>query len=137
MAVGRLEITTYETVSRPYHTEVILHPAWEVVQGAISRLDRSFYPFVWLYTDTGAPQGSVPDFQVVGGNGAYAVVLRDCGKELWLLNPAGGDDEIDVWVSDQGASVPSRMVCMSLGEVLLAARYFFEHGTPSPDLRWG
>jgi hypothetical protein len=137
MAVGLLEITTYETARGPYHTERILHPAWEAIQAAIVRLDRCFYPFIFLYKDAGAPEDSVPDFEVVGSDNAYAVVIRSGDEELWLQNPGAGDEEIDVWVSDQGASIPARKVCPLLGEVLLAARYFHEHGKPNPESTWG
>lgn len=137
MAIGRLEITSYATVSGPYDTERILQPSWEAIQSAIVRLDRCFSPFIWLYRDADAPEGSVPDFQVVGGDNAYAVVINDGDKELWLQNPSAGDEEIDVWISDQGASIPARKVCPLLGEVLLAAQYFYEHGKPNPESMWG
>jgi hypothetical protein len=137
MAVGRLEITTYATVSGPYQTEVILHPSWEVIESAIVRLDRCYHPFVWLYARADAPEGDPADFEVVGGRGAWAVVCRAGGAELWLSNPSAGDDEIEVWESDQGTSIAERLVCTLLGEVLLAARHFAEHGTPNPDSVWG
>jgi hypothetical protein len=137
VAIGRLEITTYETERGPYHTERVANPTWEAIQGAINRLDRCFYPFVYLYKDVNAPGDSVPDFQVVGGDNAYAVVIHEGDKELWLQNPGAGDEEIDVWVSDQGTSIPARQVCPLLGEVLLAARYFYEYGEPNPESTWG
>jgi hypothetical protein len=137
MAVSRLDITTYETARGPYHTETVDNPTWEAIQGAISRLDRCLYPFIWLYKDTNTLDGSLPDFEVTGGDNAYAVVIRSGGEELWLQNPNAGDEEIDVWISDQGASIPARQVCPLLGEVLLAARHFYEHGKPNPESMWG
>ena len=136
MHVGQLLITRYDAPYAPGETDVVVHPTWEAIEAAIVRMERCLFPIVWLYPDPVAAESDLPHFEVVGGEGAYAVVFRAGKKELWLQNPQGGTELVDVWVSDQGASIPASMVCTSLGEVLRAARYFFEQGEAMPDSVW-
>ena len=137
MLVQRLEIFEYDTPRGPWHSNVINDPTWEAIEAAISRLDRCLFPFIWLYSDSHLPQhGDLPHFEIIGGDGAYAVVCRTEKGEFCLKNPSGGTEQIDVWVSDQGTQIPSHSVCRSLAEVLAAAKYFFIHGSPNPESVW-
>ena len=136
MAVGLLQITRYDSSTGPWHVDTIVHPAWNAVVAAIRQLDRCFFPFVWLFDDPEAPANSVPQFEVVGGTGAYAVVIRTRGAEQWLQNPLGGSEDVAIWVSDQGASVPASKVCISIFEVLEAAEHYFLYGQPAPQSVW-
>ena len=139
--VGQMNITQYLTRSGPWYSQDVLHPTWDQVEQAVRRLDRCLFPFIWLYTTPAADSDSdVPQFEVVGGDGAYVVVLRSDSSDhrgRILQNPSGGDDEIDVWISDQGASFAAPDVCPSLDEVMRVTRHFFDHGAPAPDTLWG
>ena len=136
MAVGLLQITHYVTAGGPWHTERIVDPTWAAVEEAINKLDRCLLPFIWLYDDPAAQPDGVPEFEILGGNQAYVVAIRCGGKEHWLQNPEGGDEEIDVWVSDQGASFPASLVSPSLAEVLRVAQYYFTYGLADPQSVW-
>ena len=136
MLIERLDITEYDTPDGPWHSEVIQRPTWEAIEAAITRLDRCYFPFVCLFCDSEVREGNIPDFQVIGGDGAYSVVCRTNESEHWLQNPSGGAELIDVWISDQGTSIPARSVSTSLQEVLAVARHFSFHREPDPKSRW-
>jgi hypothetical protein len=89
-----------------------------------------------LYTDPSAQENDVPQFEVTGGEGAYVVQARCGGTEVVLWNPEGGKEDVDVWVSDQGASFPGQWVSHSIDEVLAVTKYFFEHGELDPRALW-
>ena len=140
MSVGQMTVIRYESRFGPWHSDDVLDPTWEQIEAAVGRLDRCLFPFVWLYkTPVEATGDDTPQFEVTGGDGAYVVLLRpddDERRGLVLQNPSGGDDEVDVWVSDQGASFAGHDVCTSMDEVLRVTRYFFEHGGAAPHTRW-
>jgi hypothetical protein len=136
-AVGKLQVTRYASATGPYQTDAITNPSWEEIETALVRLDRCLFPFVWLYRDRDAAEDDVPQFEVLGGDGAYVVAIRPNGSELWLRNPFGGPEDVDVWLSDQGASFPASQVCGSLAEVLRVTRYFYLFGEPAPQAVWG
>ena len=121
-------------------SEEILHPTWEQVQEAIRRLDRDMFPSIWLYTTpVTETNDDVPQFEVTGGDGAYVVQIRSDASDYRgriLQNPSGGNEEVEVWTSDQGASFAAHNVCTHLEEVLRVTRHFFDHGEPAPHTQW-
>jgi hypothetical protein len=91
-----------------------------------------------MYRDSAADSSNdIPDFEVVGGDGQYFVAIRGEGYDLTFTDPSRGAEEIDVWISDQGASFPASNVCPDLERVIEAARVFFVNGTPSSSIPWG
>lgn len=135
-AVGKLHVTRYESPSGPYRTESVTNPSWAAIESAVQHLDRCFFPFVWLYSDPNAREDDIPQLEVMGGDGAYVVIVRAAGKELCLRNPSGGPELVHVWLSDQGASVPASQVCESLPEVMRVVRHFYLHGEAAPEAVW-
>jgi hypothetical protein len=136
MGIGTLEITSYNVATGPDRVEVKQSPNWTDVEKAIHQLDRCCFPHIALFVSPAPLEGSCPDFEVVGGSGAYCVTIYHDKVPLRLQNPSAGEAEIDVWVSNQGASVPAYMVCDSLDVVLRAARYFVERCAPDPEFTW-
>lgn len=135
-AIRKLQYTQYESATGPYYTHSVTNPTWAAIESAVQRLDRCLFPFVCLYQNPIAKEDDIPQLEVCGGNGAYVVAVRPNGQELWLRNPSGGPEEVDVWVSDQGASFPASEVCDSLSEVLRVVRHFYLYGEPAPQAIW-
>ncbi len=137
MAIGTLLITRYETSSGAYRCERVANPDWEAIESAIRALDRDLLPFVWMYRSPDADDDSdLPDFEVLGGDGAYFMMVRGDDYELMYDDQERGEERVDVWISDQGASFPARNVCPDIEEVILAAKTFFEDGTPRQATKW-
>jgi hypothetical protein len=136
--MGLLIITRYASSTGPYSTECKIDPAWREVEDSIRALDRNLFPFIWMFRDSAADASNdIPDFEVVGGDGEYFVAVRGEGYDLTFTDPRRGNEEIDVWISDQGASFPASNVCPDLERVLEAARVFFVNGTPCGSIPWG
>ena len=131
-------ITRYESSTGPYRTEWIRNPKWQDVEHAIRALDRDLLPFVWMYHDPNPdPDNDLPDFDITGGDGAYYFAIRGDGYELTFTDESRGDEEVDVWISDQGASFPAFNVCPDVKIAIDAARSFYEDGSPCDSVPWG
>jgi hypothetical protein len=79
-----LRVTIYDDDGWTWRTEEIREPTWADIEAAILRLDRFQYPFVWLYRSAESERsrvtddrmlspGSIPDFDVMGGKGEFAM----------------------------------------------------------------
>ena len=138
MRVQRLDITIYESDGWKWRTEEVRYPSWEDVETAIRQLDRYRYPHVWLFlnADTEPDVPADYDYSVLGGEGEY-FIDRNADEHYYCYNdPSRGEDLIQVWRSDQGATLEARHCCPSLETVLRATRHFCEHGTLDPALSW-
>ena len=137
MKVKLLDVTIYEADGWTWRTEEISNPTWDAVELAIRRLDRFRYPFVWLDQWSGGDhEQTAPDFGVVGGEGEFTLEAIVDGASLRYFDSSRGDDLIEVWRSDQGATFEAKYCCSSLDTVLQATRYFCEHATLDPSLIW-
>jgi hypothetical protein len=134
--VHLLDVTIYDDKGWPWRTERIRNPTWDDIELAIRRLDRFCYPFVWLFQDVDATEDAPPEFNVLGGEGEYTMDYGPEGTELRYFDPTPGDDEIEVWRSDQGYACQAKYCCPSLDTVLRVTRYFCEHGTFDPSVIW-
>lgn len=100
------------------------NPSWEEVEARIRQLDQFCHPLVRLCLT----EDEDDDFSlnILGGNGKYAIFSM-CAD--WQFHdPAKSDVEIQVWLSDQGASFCESDVCEDLEQAILIARRFFETG---------
>jgi hypothetical protein len=90
--------------------------------------------------DTALEFSDVPDFDVVGGEGEFAMeATTDSFYHRYYDETRGetrGDEEIEIWRSDQGATFEKKYCCPSMDLVLRATRYFCEYGAPDPELVW-
>jgi hypothetical protein len=80
--------------------------------------------------------GSIPDFDVMGGKGEFAMAAHTNAAYHRYYDQSRGDEMIEIWRSDQGASFEKKYCCPSLESVLRATRYFCEHGALDPALTW-
>lgn len=131
-----LHVTVYEANGWTWRTEQIADPTWEDVEAAIRRLERFRYPFVWLYRTSNPEEDWPYDFNVIGGEGEYGMDSMADGTYDRYYDQSRGDDIIEVWRSDQGATFEAKYCCPSLDTVLRATRYYCEHGTLDPSLFW-
>ena len=115
---------------------LVVDPTWEQIVDAIKALDRHDYPSNWLYFDTNADDSQVPDFEVLGGDGAYCMHGWKLGRRCMYVNPSGGNEEVHVWTSDQGTSLPAKYICPDIATVLEATRYYCEFGFLNPKFTW-
>lgn len=134
--VRLLRITIYSESGRYWWSEDFHDPTWDVIETAIRRLDRFQYPFVWLFREVDAAEGEAPDFTIIGGEGVFAIDCLADGTAYRYFDPTHGDDEIDVWLSDQGAAFAETFCCFSMSTALQATHFFCDHGLPDPHLIW-
>ncbi len=136
MLVKLLQVHRYREDGSQMEPEDIANLTWRQIEESIRRLDRFCYPFVMLYCAENAEEDDLPDFDVIGGESMYAFECRvDC-TEYSYVDPSQGEEEMWVWVSDQGAAFPERNICYDIDIVLQATRYYCDHGTPDPKLNW-
>jgi hypothetical protein len=136
MRVQLMCVTLYDDDGWTWRTEEVRNPTWETVEATIRRLDRFRYPFVWLFRSAEVEQDPLPDYSVIGGEGEFAMDWNADGAYHRYYDQSRGDEEIEIWRSDQGATFEAKYCCSSLDTVLSATRYFCEHGTLNPGLIW-
>ena len=138
MLVRKVMIQEYGEDGWGGHVRWLVNPVWEQIEQAIRRLDRFRHPFLWFYFDEPAQQDDMPEFEIVGGNGAYVIYADDdeTGKRRHFIDPAKGSSPVNVWTSDQGTSAPERDVCSDLDSVLTITRHFCETGKLHPAVQW-
>jgi hypothetical protein len=134
--VHLLRVTIYDDDGWTWRTEEIREPTWADIEAAIRRLDRFHYPFVWLYRSAVAEEDANPEFNVLGGDGEFAMDTTIATSYHRYYDQSPGDELIEIWCSDQGASFEKKYCCPSLDSVLHATRYFCEHGALHPVLTW-
>jgi hypothetical protein len=125
-----------------WRSEKLRCPAWADIEAAIRRLDRFHYPFLTLWaTEEGSPpalDGSSECLEVMGGEGAWWVAGTFAGYFQRRIDyPERGEQEVEVWTSDQGFADAERHICRDLETVVRAARHYAEHGGFDPSLEWG
>ena len=136
MLVRLLQATIYREDGWTWWTEDIPDPTWDDIEASIRRLDRYCHPFVMLFREPYAEEDELPDFNVIGGEGMYALDCMDNHTQYHYYDPTHGDEEIELWLSDQGYATKEKDVCYDINTVLKATRYFCEHALPDPDLTW-
>lgn len=147
MLVRHLQTVVYDDKGWDWQEVHIAEPAWGQVEAAIRRLDRFRFPFVWLYlkpvplSDQGRspyPKKCSRDFEIVGGKRVYWMAGSVDGYfHRRYLNPTpNGNDEVRLWISDQGFADDDQFVCHDIRVALQAARYFCEHGGFDPSITW-
>jgi hypothetical protein len=141
MHVQGLESVVYADDGWAHRSEKIGRPSWEQIEAAIRRLNRFQYPAVLLWPTEDESEHAVDGdhecFEIMGGEGGYWLA-GSIGSyyQRRYLDPVGGDDEVDVWTSDQGFADAERHICRELETVLQAARYYATHGAFDPALQW-
>lgn len=113
-------------------------PTWKQIEEAIRRLNKDEWPFMWMYRTENPYEDDVPDFEIMGGAGHYVIGAKPPGEthELFYTDDSHGVERIELWLSDQGASVEASKVCFDIAEVLNMTKYYCESGTLYPGVEW-
>src|SRR5262245_39133302 len=115
MNVVALQVVHYETPRGPWHAQMHRNPAWSDIELAIRNLDRCLHPFIFLYRHDPVDKDQLPDLQVVGGCGEYSIEASQ-PDHTWLsyVDMERSSREIDIWISDQGSTLPEFRLCPDL-----------------------
>lgn len=114
----------------------IENPTWCELEMEIRRLDRDVFPFIWCYLKPEAADTDVPEFEIIGGSGAFAVCAHIEGRACYVYNGSKGEEEIDIWISDQGAAIPEQYVVDDLEHVIAITRRFYDSASLDPEVEW-
>ena len=137
MLVKLLSIFEYDESGRICKEACVEDPTWEQIEASARRLDKFRFPFVWLFLSKGTTEERIPEFEIVGGNGDYCIACSISGyHERRYCDPTLGNEEIDLWTSDQGASAPAKHVLHDIAIVLEVAKYFCDEGDFCPSIPW-
>jgi hypothetical protein len=136
VVIKTLNVTVYNQSGSAWWTELTSNPEWPEIEVAILRLDQYCYPFVWLHRDGIVEEDSLPDFTIIGGNGAYVMDGRIGTSTFQYIQADASDEIVRVWQSDQGFEIEKKYICFDISRVLYAANYFCEHGTAAPAVTW-
>ena len=137
MPVKCLTSVVYGESGRDWRLEKTFNPTWDHIVAGIDRLDKSRYPWLWLFIGDETEDASVECLTIMGGDGVYWLGLS-AGKydQLRLFDPNKGTREVKVWTSDQGFADEEKYVTYDRDLVLRIARYFAETGEPLPEAMW-
>lgn len=91
MPIKVLEIIHYPRHGDEWDRELIREPDTAAIEGAICRLDRDEWPYLWLHAresvDGEMPEGALC---VMGGRGEYSLSVWADGDEIHYLDPKRG-----------------------------------------------
>ena len=137
MAVRCLSWEVYPETGWGGQTQKLADPTWDQIVASVRRLDRFRYPWVWLFIGDNDEDPTVNCLTIMGGEGVYWVALS-AGKfdQLRLFDPNKGNEEVNLWLSDQGFSDYEFHVTYDIDLVLRIAAYFGETGKPLPAADW-
>jgi hypothetical protein len=110
---------------------MITLPGWEDIESAIRALDQFSLPIVSLALREETSDRLEDNIQmtVVGGNGVYMIECMPGDGQFHLVtDPTKGDEEVEVWLSDQGCQTEECNVCRDVADVLKIVRHFTESG---------
>ena len=126
-------IMRVEDSTRPAQwTYDIREPPWDEVQVAIEAMDGSTRSIVMLCV--------TPDYEELMGIGGGKHGLRCCFivdsvGDLLLVDPEAGSKDVVTFLMGQISARP-RDQLLPLGPILTAAKSYYDHAEPAPDLTW-
>jgi hypothetical protein len=82
------------------------------------------------------PTCDLPDFEVMGGCGEYFIIMRSEAGERRFQDLSRGDEDVEIWVSDQGTVIPASHLCPDLDLVIAAAKEFHDSGNALSAFPW-
>lgn len=137
MHINAMLVTEYATATGPHKCGMVRNPDWNEIEAAVRRLERCRFPFVWFYRSADAFDDEVPDLEVVGGRGEYAIKAYQCdGSVLSVVDVQRTRNRVDIWESDQGWSLPENELCPDLEKALRIVRLFCETGEMHSEAEW-
>ena len=138
MRASYLDIEIYESDGWTHRTQTLpLSKAadLELITGAIRRLDSSLYPFIYIRQT----EDYESDYMnILGGGGAYMIEVQSRALDRFVdyIDPTKGAEEVELWRSDQGASIPEYNVCRDVSLVIAVAHEYALGGNLSSRVDW-
>jgi len=117
-----MQTAQYYRDGRPWTPDDYESPTWEQVEQAIRRMDDYCFPFVTL-NPTGY-EDEDDQLWIVGGDGRWTL-FQSMG-EWWYENPAGTDEDITLWQSDQGCYCKQKNLIHDVEQVIRFAKVYYE-----------
>jgi hypothetical protein len=112
-----------------WRCQEVRSPTWEAVSAAILKMDDNEFPIVQLsWKDVESGFDDEESFNVIGGRLA-GFALFECVQGWAFDDPAGGDEEVRLWQSDQGYFCQRRNIVANVEDVLTLAQVYFETGS--------
>ncbi|QDU18156.1 hypothetical protein [Urbifossiella limnaea] len=140
MLAVELEVIVYPGAGTGWHREVTAAPTWPQIEAAVRRLDRAEYPFLNIVLPRAEREADLWVLNVIGGQGEYGLSGNDGRwRERWRFRDPTrpcGQDLIDIWITDQGASFEEAYLCNDLAVVLRVCRHFAETGQLDEGVAW-
>lgn len=123
--IHHLTAIRYHDDGRPWDAEVTLSPRWDAVVAAIRRMDDDRYPIVQLNCSEHDDDDEI--FNIIGGDGRFALFEQVGGWQY--TDPAGSDEPVRLWQSDQGYVCAARHVLTDVDRVLRIAKRYYDTGS--------
>ena len=123
--IHNMEAIRYYRDRRPWDTERIEAPTWAQVEEAIRRMDNYCFPIVHLNT-TDVPWND--DIFNVEDRPATSTA-DDMMGEWQYEDPAGSDEEVRLWDSDQGYYCKAKNILTDVEKVVRIARVYYDTGS--------
>jgi hypothetical protein len=115
----------------------LIEPIWEDVERAVRQLNKFQFPFVWFFRSADAAGDQIPDFEIMGGDGDYALAATDeYGVHRRAKFPTHSHRQIGIWISDQGCEMEEKFVCHDINFVLQVLRRYAESGQIEANIIW-
>lgn len=124
-AIHHMGVVRYYRDGRPWDSEDVLSPNWANVEGAVRRMDNYCFPIVTLHTNGDEDDDTY--LNIIGGDGRWA--MFHVMGEWQYEDPAGSEEEVRLWESDQGYFCKAKNVLVDVEEVLRLAKAFYDSGS--------
>ena len=113
-AIHHMTVIRYYRDGRRWDSNNLVRPAWPDVVAAVHRMDNFCFPIVQLNTTDDDENEGI--FNIIGGAGRWA--LFQMMGEWKYADPAGGDDEVRLWESDQGYFCKAKNILTDVEKVV-------------------
>jgi hypothetical protein len=133
MKIERLEMTHYAADGRTSSVERFEHPSWDTIERELCSMHRFSKPIMGLYQ-----LQDVNDNQCMlinGGEDIYHMTVWDDISMMIYFDESRGDEEVEVWTSDQGFTTTAEDTC-DTKRALEIVRWYCDHGKPHPYYLW-
>lgn len=132
--IKKLETVHYPHGSGNYTTEVIKNPAWDNVLAELRTMEPFEKPILTLHQHIDVYESDL--MMINGGNDLFHIQVADSsGSWIQAWDPAGSDEIIGIWTSDQGFAC-ERKFTWPLKIVTQIVKYYFEYAKRHPEFQW-
>ncbi|MDH5730135.1 MAG: hypothetical protein OEZ58_14160 [Gammaproteobacteria bacterium] len=131
--IEKMHMTNYEDDGWTNSTLEFLNPNWDVVLDRLKSMHNYSRPDLWLLKYKDIPDSYL--LAVNGGSGIYHIQVNDGVYYHEAIDPSGSNEEVDIWLSDQGFSTEKRKT-WNLEKAIEMVEYYFNFGEMNPNYEW-